>query len=55
MEQSLFDKVQATQQMFEQGLYSNQEYWNVLFNILMSDEQADFIETYDDVVSPTTV
>ncbi len=44
MEQSLFDKIQATQQMEEQGLYTEQEYWDVLFDILMSDKHADFLE-----------
>ncbi len=44
MEQSLFDKIEATQQMKQQGLYTEQEYWDVLFDILMSDKHADFLE-----------
>ena len=44
MEQSLFYQIQAAQQMKEQGLYDDQEYWDVLFDILMSDKHADFLE-----------
>ena len=44
MAQSLFDQIQAAQQMKEQGLFTEQEYWDYLFDILMSDKHADFLE-----------
>ena len=50
MAQSLYDQIQAAQQMKEQGLYTEQEYWDVLFDIIMSDKHADFLENLTTIV-----
>jgi len=44
MEQCLFDKIQAAQQMHNDQHLTDAEYWDVLFDIIMSDKHADFLE-----------
>ena len=44
MEQTLFDKIQAAQKMHTEEHLTDAEYWDVLFDILMSDKHADFLE-----------
>ena len=44
MEQSLFEKIQAAQKQHGDERLTDAEYWDVLFDILMSDKNADFLE-----------
>ena len=44
MDQPLFDKIQAAQKMHAEQHLTDAEYWDVLFDIVMSDKHADFLE-----------
>ena len=44
MEQCLFDKIDAAQKKHTEQHLTDAEYWDVLFDILMSDKHADFLE-----------